>query len=392
MRVRRLHAALVSAAAPVYALCSESWPSMKAGDGGVRYKSDGSLAGVSSTLNYQTAAVDKVVTRRDALGSDATLEGADWATEAVEVANGRGVLLTLERNGFELIRAPMTAVAGKDYYDQSSIVSHYFPHCEAAVAEATGAAFVAAFDYNVRSSEGCRAGRRLAGGSQVQDPAPLVHGDYTHASAPRRVAMLAQPPKVNDVLREVLGERPLLPPQVAEEVASGRRRFAIVNVWRNITPHPVQRSPLACCDAATTEQDDLVTFEIHYGAASRGRPFPLHRHALLLPPEPPPPLRSRPRGRELLRQALAAPPLVLFPSHGRRRGDADQAVGLGRRPRATPQGGRRDAAFHVCAAQRLRRPDDHRGRARPREHRGALHRHLLICTRACCMRVLRILR
>ena len=238
---------------------------MKPGDGQVLYRQDGTPESVSSTANYQKPAVKKVVTRRDAMGSDAALEGAQWTAHPIVIENGRDRRLTLERNGFELATAPVpTAV---DFYGQSSIVRSYFPHCEATVAAATGAAFVAAFDYNVRSAKGCAAGRRLAGGSQVQDPAPLVHGDYTHTSAPRRVAMLAEPPKINDVLREQLGERPLLQKNMADDVALGRRRFAIVNVWRSIAPEPVQRSPLACCDAATTQAGDLVTFEIHYGAS-----------------------------------------------------------------------------------------------------------------------------
>ena len=41
-------------------------------------------------------------------------------------------------------------------------------------------------------------------------------------------------------------------------------RFAIINVWRNIAPEPVQTNPLAMCDGKTVESDDLVTFEIHY--------------------------------------------------------------------------------------------------------------------------------
>ena len=35
---------------------------------------------------------------------------------------------------------------------------------------------------------------------QIQAPATLVHGDYTLTSAPRRVAILGEPPKTNDVL------------------------------------------------------------------------------------------------------------------------------------------------------------------------------------------------
>ena len=46
---------------------------------------------------------------------------------------------------------------------------------------------------------------------------------------------------------------------------SGKRRFAFVNVWRNIAKEPVQQMPLACIDATTVDTaTDLRTFQIHY--------------------------------------------------------------------------------------------------------------------------------
>ena len=42
------------------------------------------------------------------------------------------------------------------------------------------------------------------------------------------------------------------------------RRFAIINLWRNIVAEPVELNPLALCDAATVKPEDLVVFEIHY--------------------------------------------------------------------------------------------------------------------------------
>jgi len=52
--------------------------------------------------------------------------------------------------------------------------------------------------------------------------------------------------------------RDLLPAGAAEERL--QNRFAIVNVWRSITG-PVLNSPLACCDAATIAEADLVASE-----------------------------------------------------------------------------------------------------------------------------------
>ena len=79
-----------------------------------------------------------------------------------------------------------------------------------------------------------------------------MHGDYTVASAPRRLAQLSEAPKTNDALRK--------PPLDGVDVAG--RRFAFVNVWRPISE--VKSTPLACCDAATVRDDDLLTFKIYY--------------------------------------------------------------------------------------------------------------------------------
>ena len=135
--------------------------------------------------------------------------------------------------------------------------------CEKLVQQATGAKTVRAFDHNVRSERGFADGRRLKGGNLIQQPAGIVHGDYTAQSAPRRLVNLGEPPKVNDALKPVLGDSPLLTAAEVKEAVGGRR-FVLINVWRSIRPEPVAGTPLACCDAATTRKSDLLTFEIHY--------------------------------------------------------------------------------------------------------------------------------
>jgi hypothetical protein len=92
----------------------------------------------------------------------------------------------------------------------------------------------------------------------------VVHGDYTLTSAPERLRQLAEAPKINDTVREVLadGQTLLDKDQVDDAIGSGR--FAIINLWRNIAATPVAVNPLALCSAATVCPDDLVVFEIHY--------------------------------------------------------------------------------------------------------------------------------
>ena len=41
-------------------------------------------------------------------------------------------------------------------------------------------------------------------------------------------------------------------------------RFAFINVWRSIREEPIDKEPLACCDASTFSMSDLCTFEIRY--------------------------------------------------------------------------------------------------------------------------------
>lgn len=256
------------------------WPSMVTKQGEVHRGKDGAIESVQGMMNYQGRDVEKVVARRDLNGSDSGLEGAVWEATCVDVRNGRPEALTLDANGFELRMFPVSDSI--DFYNQASIVDSYFPTCEELVKASSGAAFVKAFDYNVRSAGGETSGKRIDGGSQVQAPASLVHGDYTLASAPRRVAMLGEPPKSNDVLREQLQGMPLLPKELCEDVAAGRRRWGIINVWRSITIEPVRRFPLACVDSSSMSPgSDLVTFEIHYadrvGENYFSRANPAHR-------------------------------------------------------------------------------------------------------------------
>jgi len=220
---------------------------------------------VHAVLNYQAPGVDAVYTKRDSGGSDGVLHGAEWRPCQVVVSDGRhsSEPFSLDQNGFTLSKeAQPPERRPEDYYDQDRVIGDYYGECEALLKRVTGAAVVKAFDHNVRSAAGKQTGRRLVGGSLVQEPAGLVHGDYTQSSAPRRLQQLGLPPKVNDALRSTLGDEPLLPPPMVEDALSGKKRFAFINVWRPIST--VRSKPLACCDATTVTDDDLLVFSIHY--------------------------------------------------------------------------------------------------------------------------------
>ena len=217
---------------------ASTWPSMQRTNPGY------------ASFNYCASDVTAVSTRRDVAGSDGELEGAAWAPTVVRIHDGRGRPWSLERNGFRLVEDAIDAEL--DLYDDAAVTGRYYRMCESLVAEHFPGATVRAFDHNVRCEEGKASGRKLKGGSNVQAPAGIVHGDYTAASAPRRLAQLSETPKTNDSL-----DKPPL-----DGVDATGRRFAFVNIWRPISE--VRSTPLACCDAETLRDDDLLTFKIYY--------------------------------------------------------------------------------------------------------------------------------
>lgn len=177
--------------------------------------------------------------------------------------------MSLCKNGFEL-RHHELKDSKIDFFDQSAVVEKYYPECEKLLTEALaeeGKTFtVRAFDHNVRSTQSGREMKNSSGGT-VQTPVAVVHGDYTKVSAPRRIQDLALPPKVNDIMRGRLGgdDASLLNQDEVQEAIEGKRRYALINVWRNVRKdEPVLQYPLVCVDASTAKFDDLRTFQIHY--------------------------------------------------------------------------------------------------------------------------------
>ena len=224
-------------------------------------------------MNYVTADTTLISSRRDTSGSDSTLEGAKWDGVDLNIHNARnaGETMKLKSNGFELIPSRVSDT-DINYFDQTDVLEQYYPICEDLIAKAlqndlgTSAKnkfTVKAFDHNVRSTKGGTIDN--SAGATVQQPVAVVHGDYTRVSAPHRLQELTLTPKSNDVLKEKLGQASLLDSDIVKEAIEGKRRFALVNVWRNLQKDkPVRQYPLACVDAHTVKFDDLRTFQIHY--------------------------------------------------------------------------------------------------------------------------------
>ena len=168
----------------------------------------------------------------------------------VTIENGRSLDLSLEGNGFVLVRH---ATAVKDFFDPAEIRNVYTPEMERLVRELSGARRTMMFDHTLRSGDEREREARL-----IREPVLNAHNDYTEWSGPQRV-------------------RDLLPGE-AESLLKGR--FAIIQVWRPIN-QPIRANPLALADARSVAPDDLLVSERRYpnrvGQTYRLRYNPAHR-------------------------------------------------------------------------------------------------------------------
>jgi len=159
--------------------------------------------------------------------------------------------LSLDRNGFTLIEH-RSAVG--DFRDPEQVHRLYYPEVERLVAEITGAEKVVVFGDVYRTDDPNRAplippapGARSdqvfsdsarGGGTvpplQAHEPANNPHIDFNEKTMRRMAA-------------EMLGPEA---PKYAD------RRVVLINLWRGI--EPVERKPLAVCDASTVAPQDLV--------------------------------------------------------------------------------------------------------------------------------------
>ena len=234
------------------------------------------IEAVESLLNYCDDHVREMSTRRDLGGTDSFLNGASWIAPRIFLSNARladrSNTPTLNRDGFQLIEniIPQAKSNPIDFTNQQEVTERYYPLCEKLLQGFFNAqendrapALVRAFDHNLRVS-GSKS-HDAEGNTVLQQPIGVVHNDYTHVSAPRRLEQLGETPKANDSLKSVLKDQSLLEPQLVQEVLDGKRRFCFVNVWRNMDrEEAVQQFPLACASANTVSMEDLLTFSIIY--------------------------------------------------------------------------------------------------------------------------------
>ena len=189
---------------------------------------------VITSLRYLVPGAERPVYFASQGGADAALKiGARFEDREVLVHDARQLdpPASLARQGFTLLPQATSVV---DFYALEPVRVEYEAELVELVLSATRAADAKVFDHTLRSDS-----RDVRGQRATREPATVIHNDYTHASARKRLC---------DMLTAEEAERRL------------QRRFAIINVWRSID-RPVIASPLACCDAATIAADDLVASE-----------------------------------------------------------------------------------------------------------------------------------
>lgn len=166
-------------------------------------------------------------------------ESGRYEARMVPIEDARGSATQLEREGFELRRAPTRV---RRFDDDTEVRDVYYPECAALALAVTGAQRAYVFDHQLRrrsASDELNFGRRRQGPYAAANG--RIHNDYTEASGRRRLGL-------------VLDD---------EAAASKVRRHAIVNLWRSIAG-PVLDTPLALCDARSVQAAELVAGEVRY--------------------------------------------------------------------------------------------------------------------------------
>jgi len=154
-----------------------------------------------------------------------------YETHRVEIRDGRAQAgFSIDAEGFELRRHDTAVV---DFHDREAIAVVYYPEIEALISEVTGAPRVVVFDHTVRTSD-----ESEQAALKIREPLGVAHNDYTHWSGPNRLRLAL--------------------PDEADALSS--RRFAIVQVWR-ATHDPIERDPLAVCDARSVDGRHLLAAE-----------------------------------------------------------------------------------------------------------------------------------
>ena len=192
------------------------------------------MQSVTASLRYIAPPDQPVVYNTSTAGANAQLDiNVPFDDRRVDIFNARELAPapSLDREGFSLVHHN-TAI--DDFYALADRLADYEEELRQLVLAATGGKQLMVFDHTHRSDSA-----QIRGQQQTREATALIHNDYTESSAHKR-------------LGEILGA------EVLDEYKD--KRFMIVNLWRSING-TVMRSPLACCDAQTVVEDNVIAAE-----------------------------------------------------------------------------------------------------------------------------------
>jgi hypothetical protein len=194
-------------------------------------------ASVQAAIKYVVAGEKAVFVPTDRAKSYWPVEEHVMRIESMRPLAERGAL-ALEKNGFVLVKHRS---AVRNFYDADEVKRVYYPEVAALVKRLNGAAKVAVFGEIIRSD--------APGTGEGRLPAYGAHVDYGEQTIRRLAA-------------DIMGE--------AEAARWLAHRFVLMNLWRPLKP--VEKTPLALCDAATVARADLNDSEIKGGLNDPNRP------------------------------------------------------------------------------------------------------------------------
>eukprot|EP00931_Biecheleriopsis_adriatica_P006680 TRINITY_DN108045_c0_g1_i1.p1 TRINITY_DN108045_c0_g1~~TRINITY_DN108045_c0_g1_i1.p1 ORF type:complete len:380 (-),score=70.44 TRINITY_DN108045_c0_g1_i1:27-1166(-) len=220
-------------------------------------------ASVQGKLPYQADHVERSLKFQGVGSVDGVYVSSETVMQPVTIKDGRNGSWNLDDHGFTRVDDEPELL---DFYNEKEICKDYYPQCERLVKKVTGAAKVHAFYHTVRSHPSISGAReRQKRGFPVEAPAASVHVDYSKACAARLVRQFGKAPHQWQDPRPLLGFKPLLDIAETDEYIMGNKRWAIINVWRNLSSEPVQRTPVALCVGTSASLDDIVTFQTKVG-------------------------------------------------------------------------------------------------------------------------------
>ncbi|KAK4176800.1 hypothetical protein QBC36DRAFT_328522 [Triangularia setosa] len=159
-------------------------------------------------------------------------------TVAINDISGHEDFFSLAVSGFEFARCPVDVGEWSD----KRVSDIYLPRLVEWLKERLGCRDVFCYAYNFRqhstSLEEAQAGQKF----ESKLPFFRAHCDATEATCRARL-QLYFPDCIDDIMKD---------------------RVRFINIWRPISPAPVEDCPLAMCDFRTVDRDDLVPMDIVY--------------------------------------------------------------------------------------------------------------------------------